>query len=191
MSRMESFAAGLATCLLLAGAAAAQDLAEVPRERTLVTIGWSAGSPTLSAPNNANWYSLGAELRNGIMFVNEPLFTYNHFTGEHIPWIAESYEYNDDYTSLTVKLRDGVTWSDGEPFSAKATVALVNQPLEEVESNARRAFERERKQPHFAGDLDLDAEISVIHGDQRITSSADRSLEQVGQEFGQWIQSLA
>ncbi|MCB1047313.1 MAG: peptidase M3 [Calditrichaeota bacterium] len=79
----------------------------------------------------------------------------------------------------------------GEPFSAKATVALVNQPLEEVESNARRAFERERKQPHFAGDLDLDAEISVIHGDQRITSSADRSLEQVGQEFGQWIQSLA
>ena len=126
MSRMESFAAGLATCLLLAGAAAAQDLAEVPRERTLVTIGWSAGSPTLSAPNNANWYSLGAELRNGIMFVNEPLFTYNHFTGEHIPWIAESYEYNDDYTSLTVKLRDGVTWSDGEAFDAEDVAFTLN-----------------------------------------------------------------
>jgi peptide/nickel transport system substrate-binding protein len=32
-------------------------------------------------------------------------------------WLAESYEYNADFTALTVKLRDGVTWSDGEPFT--------------------------------------------------------------------------
>ncbi|MCA9788106.1 MAG: peptidase M3, partial [Candidatus Cloacimonetes bacterium] len=79
----------------------------------------------------------------------------------------------------------------GEPFSAKATVALVNQPLNEVEANARRAFQRERSQPHFTGQPDLDAQIAVIHGDQKITSTADRSLERVGQEFGQWIHSLA
>lgn len=34
------------------------------------------------------------------------------------PWLAESLEWNDDYTQLTVVPRAGVTWSDGEPFTA-------------------------------------------------------------------------
>ncbi|MEZ4677648.1 MAG: ABC transporter substrate-binding protein [Caldilineaceae bacterium] len=33
-----------------------------------------------------------------------------------IPWQAESYEYNEDYTTITVKLRQGVEWADGQPF---------------------------------------------------------------------------
>lgn len=33
-------------------------------------------------------------------------------------WLAESLEWNDDYTQLTVVPREGVTWSDGEPFTA-------------------------------------------------------------------------
>ena len=73
--------AWLAAGALLLGTAfvtaSAQDLADVPRDRTFITVGWSAGSPTLSAPNNGNWYSLGAELRNGMMFVNgEPQGVY-------------------------------------------------------------------------------------------------------------------
>ena len=35
-------------------------------------------------------------------------------TGEIIPWQAESFTYNDDFTEITVKLRQGVTWSDGK-----------------------------------------------------------------------------
>jgi len=143
VSRSRTCAAALAACLLAATTAGAQDLAEIPRERTLVTVGWSAGSPTLSAPNNGNWYSLGAELRNGIMFVNEPLFTYNHFTSEHIPWIAESYDYNDDYTSITVTLRDGVTWSDGEAFDAEDVAYTLNMLLEngQNQKDLRKAIE--------------------------------------------------
>jgi peptide/nickel transport system substrate-binding protein len=34
------------------------------------------------------------------------------------PWLAESLEWNDDYTQLTVVPRKDVTWSDGEPFTA-------------------------------------------------------------------------
>ena len=48
----------------------------------------------------------------------EYLFYNNLQTGEFVPWLAESYEYNDDYSALTVHLRDGVTWSDGEPFTS-------------------------------------------------------------------------
>jgi peptide/nickel transport system substrate-binding protein len=34
------------------------------------------------------------------------------------PWLAESLEWNDDYTQLTVVPHADVTWSDGEPFTA-------------------------------------------------------------------------
>ncbi|REJ05692.1 ABC transporter substrate-binding protein [Microbacterium bovistercoris] len=34
------------------------------------------------------------------------------------PWLAESVEWNDDYTQLTVVPRSDVKWSDGEDFTA-------------------------------------------------------------------------
>ncbi|RPJ38920.1 MAG: peptide ABC transporter substrate-binding protein, partial [Chloroflexi bacterium] len=36
-----------------------------------------------------------------------------------VPGAAESWEYNDDATQLTFKLRDGLTYSDGSPLNAK------------------------------------------------------------------------
>ena len=35
------------------------------------------------------------------------------------PWLAESVEWNDDYTELTVVPRSGVKWSDGTDFTAE------------------------------------------------------------------------
>ncbi|WP_343563499.1 ABC transporter substrate-binding protein [Kiloniella sp. b19] len=35
-----------------------------------------------------------------------------------VPNIAKSWEYNDDFTKLTFKLREGHKWSDGEPFTS-------------------------------------------------------------------------
>ena len=35
-----------------------------------------------------------------------------------IPNLAESYEYNSDATAVTYRLREGLKWSDGEPFTA-------------------------------------------------------------------------
>ena len=42
-----------------------------------------------------------------------------------IPWLATGYEYNDDFTELTVNLREGVKWSDGEPFNAEDVVFTI------------------------------------------------------------------
>jgi peptide/nickel transport system substrate-binding protein len=35
----------------------------------------------------------------------------------YVPDIAESYEFADDYTSVTFRLRKGMKWSDGYPFT--------------------------------------------------------------------------
>ncbi|MEM2888964.1 MAG: ABC transporter substrate-binding protein [Candidatus Bathyarchaeia archaeon] len=61
----------------------------------------------------------GNERRNGYhQLLYESLIYHNPFTGETIPWLAESWEYNENYTKLTVHLRQGIKWNDGEPFTA-------------------------------------------------------------------------
>ena len=42
-----------------------------------------------------------------------------------VPDLATSWSWNEDGTELTFKLRDGVKWHDGKPFSA----AESNAPM--------------------------------------------------------------
>src|SRR5699024_8049710 len=44
-------------------------------------------------------------------------------TGEILPWLAESWEVNEDSTAFTFHLRDDVTFSDGTPLDAAAVAA--------------------------------------------------------------------
>lgn len=46
------------------------------------------------------------------------------------PWLAESVEWNDDYTELTVVPRSGVTWSDGTDFTGDDIVFTFDQYLD-------------------------------------------------------------
>jgi peptide/nickel transport system substrate-binding protein len=59
--------------------------------------------------------------------VYETPFRYDPLKNEFIPWLAESGEWQgEDTYAMTV--RDGVTWSDGEPFAAedvKFTIDLL------------------------------------------------------------------
>ena len=82
-----------------------------------------AVSKPYAAPDNLNVYAGADRSRSGIhQLVYEYFFYENLQTGEYIPWLATGYEYNDDFTAITVNLRDGVKWSDGEPFTADDVV---------------------------------------------------------------------
>ncbi|MFQ3175087.1 MAG: peptide/nickel transport system substrate-binding protein [Psychromonas sp.] len=56
------------------------------------------------------------DLLHGVMF--EPLLVFNNMTGKTEYRLAKSAEYSDDLKSITVKLRDGIEWSDGSPLTA-------------------------------------------------------------------------
>ncbi|GAB3522643.1 ABC transporter substrate-binding protein [Photobacterium alginatilyticum] len=65
--------------------------------------------------DNFNPYTT-KDLLHGVMF--EPLLVFNNMTGKTEYRLAESVEYSDDLKSITVKLRDGLKWSDGSPLTA-------------------------------------------------------------------------
>ncbi|MFC7879853.1 ABC transporter substrate-binding protein [Isoptericola sp. NPDC057391] len=80
-----------------------------------------AGSQTPITPN-FNPYAVGVlHLANGGIY--ETLFAYNKLQDvDPTPMLAESFEWNEDGTELTVKIRAGVTWNDGQPFTADDVV---------------------------------------------------------------------
>ncbi|MDQ3514903.1 MAG: ABC transporter substrate-binding protein [Chloroflexota bacterium] len=111
----------LVVALLMAMAApTASAQAEAERSEILKI----AISGPIQDPTNFNMTNWSADrARTGLHQVAYEYFFYNNLqTGEFIPWLAETYEYNADSTSLTVKLRDGVTWNDGEPFTPEDVV---------------------------------------------------------------------
>ena len=52
-------------------------------------------------------------------FVYEPLVYVNSLSNQaETPMLATSYKWSDDKKSVVFTTRDGVKWSDGQPFSA-------------------------------------------------------------------------
>lgn len=119
-----------------AGALAAQDIRDIAREDTLVIAGPSAGQTTFPSPEVANPYLVGADIRTGIKAMFEPLFYYNAFEDKEIPWLATGFEFNEASTEVTLTLREGVFWSDGETFDANDVVFTANLLLENAAGNA-------------------------------------------------------
>jgi peptide/nickel transport system substrate-binding protein len=92
---------------------------EQARAETLVV----ALDARIPDPTNFNIYTWQSPWWQGLQQGVYEFFFYDNLqSGEYIPWLAESYQYNADYTAITVKLREGVAWSDGEPFTADDVV---------------------------------------------------------------------
>ena len=56
----------------------------------------------------------------------EPMAVLNQINGELIPWLATEWSFNADNTQLTFKIREGVTWADGEALDATDVAFTFN-----------------------------------------------------------------
>lgn len=59
--------------------------------------------------------------------IYDRLARWNPETGAYEPWVAESFEPNDDFTQWTVVLRDGVTFGNGDPLTAETVKASIER----------------------------------------------------------------
>ncbi len=124
---LSAFRALSLAALVATGTMAQAQQAQIPREDTFIATGQSStGSPTFSQYNDFNPFRPGLDRRSSVTHVLEGLYYYNVLKDEMIPWLATSYEYNSDYTAVTVNLREGVKWSDGEKFSVDDVIYTIS-----------------------------------------------------------------
>src|SRR5438105_8844767 len=83
------------------------------------------------------------------------------------PELAESWSWNPDYTRLSLKLRQGVKWHDGKPFTAvdvKCTFdLLLGKAKDKLRLNPRKAWYRNLDEVTTKGD---DEAIFHLHRPQ-------------------------
>src|SRR5690242_676711 len=115
----------VAASTILPAVTSPQSVLPVPREETIVMED-TPGPFTVFDSFNTRIPN-GNDFANGFYQVGmEYLFLANFSTGEVEPWLATGYEYNDDYTQLTIKLNDNIHWNDGVPFTADDVVFTIN-----------------------------------------------------------------
>lgn len=117
-------AAGGASAPAADTGAVAVSTGDVPREKTLI-IGFEGGPAAAPEQAGLNPGAMNSQGHHQVMI--ESLYYLNYQTGELIPWLAaEQATWNDDFTEVTIPLRDGIKWSDGEPFTAEDIVFTIN-----------------------------------------------------------------
>ena len=125
----------LAACAILASCGPAVVLDDVPRDRTMILM--NGGPNQYSLFDNQNPYIPGSDQgfhMGTLPAVFEPLIMYNVLTGEYEDWLAESWEYNDSFTALTVKIREDIEWADGVPFTARDVAFTFDMLREHAEA---------------------------------------------------------
>jgi peptide/nickel transport system substrate-binding protein len=128
--------------LFPAGLVKAQDAplaGTFPREQTLIARQLTG---RVGTPDNFNlWVGWKWQDRGIQNLADEPLWSVDFATGNIINGLASGDPtYNEDFTSITIPLREGVAWSDGEPFTSADVVYTVETLIAHEGFNAHTFF---------------------------------------------------
>ena len=118
-------------CGMLAVAASADDVT-LPRNETLYFAGQQWGAVNSWNPvgtNQNNAMAIGGNAGGYRTTMFETLFMFDFMTGEKKGLLADSYEWNEDLTAMTVSIKDAAKWSDGTPVTAADVVATWDVAL--------------------------------------------------------------
>jgi peptide/nickel transport system substrate-binding protein len=112
-------AMGLVAAFAVTGCSAAGS-STTPEGGASLTIAKPDGA--IATESNNPW--IGESSGNKLGYINailEPLGIVNLISpsDEVKPWLASEITWAEDYTSVTLVARDGVTWNDGEDFTAE------------------------------------------------------------------------
>ncbi|NLS09755.1 ABC transporter substrate-binding protein [Nesterenkonia sp. MY13] len=132
-TRTIRYTAGLAAAsLVLAGCGGGDNGAAGDGEVQPLTIHANDGNT-----HQANFNPFASAFLAGTRgFIYEPLLISTPMQpGEPIPWLAESLEWNDEGTEVTLTLREGVQWNDGEDFDAEDVAFTFNMMIEHPSTN--------------------------------------------------------
>lgn len=69
----------------------------------------------------------------------EAMFYFDFPTGRLIPWLATKYEYNADFTQLTLSLNPAAKWSDGKPYTAEDILFTLDMLKKNAQFNGSAA----------------------------------------------------
>jgi len=86
-----------------------------------------AGLAPVTGLDPAKTQATGSTGGTEMAAVYDVLMRYDSDTQAFVPQLAQSLEAGDDQLSWTMKLREGVTFSDGTPLDAGAVVASINR----------------------------------------------------------------
>jgi len=91
--------------------------------KSVITI---VPSPNGSFTDNFNPYSSTANAGTLGMIYETLLFFNREQVNSVHPWLAQSYAWSNNGQTVTFTLRNGVTWSDGKPFTSDDVVFSLN-----------------------------------------------------------------
>jgi peptide/nickel transport system substrate-binding protein len=133
---------GAGGMLIPAGLVKAQDAplaGTFPREQTLIARQLTG---RVGTPDNFNlWVGWKWQDRGIQNLADEPLWSVDFATGNIINGLASGDPtYNDDFTSITIPLREGVAWNDGTPFTSADVVYTVETLIAHEGFNAHTFF---------------------------------------------------
>ncbi len=98
----------------------ATDTTSYPRAETLYTSGKQWGAPS-------TWNPLDPNAAMGVVGLQyETLFLYDPLKDVYTPWLASSGTWDSAKTTYTIKVRQGVKWSDGSDFTADDVAFTIN-----------------------------------------------------------------
>ena len=151
----------LGILMILVSSLFAQLTSDIPREETIIVDVLGGRVPS---PSNFNVFrgTPGRGLDRGIQqLMLEPLWCVDFATGEIINALAsEGPTYNEDFTKMTVKLRQGCYWSDGVPITADDVVFGVETVLRNSSMDYHNQFRLSIEKVYKTDDYTVVFELS-------------------------------